>query len=144
VKSLKSQLLPLLGDQVEILLNLAWAALAVSMVGLWLRVGDRKDIDRHRQIVAIVILIAILFPVISVSDDLMAMQNATEQNGTERRDLLLSAGDHSIQSLAAVVSALILDNGVRTVRFVSARSFSQRRVERPELSSVENRPPPAA
>ena len=128
----------------EILLNLAWAALAILMVGLWLRVGDRKGIDRHRQIVAILVLIAILFPVISVSDDLLAMQNATEQNGAERRDLLLCVGDHAIQSLAAVVSALNLDNGVGSLRFVSARRFSLHKIERPELSSVENRPPPAA
>jgi len=128
---------------VEILLNLAWAALAILMVGLWLRVGDHKETDRRRQIVAILVLIAILFPVISVSDDLVAMQNATEQNGTERRDLLQSAGDHSIQSLAAVVFVLTLDPGTGAVHFVCARRFAIHKIEHPELSSIENRPPPA-
>src|SRR5258708_19580446 len=100
------------------------------MVGLWLRVGDHKGIDRHRQIVAILVLIAILFPVISVSDDLLTMQNATEQNGTERRYLLLSAGDHAIQSLAPVVSVLTLTTSTRPPPFLSPHLFSLHKTQR--------------
>ena len=128
----------------EIVLNLAWAALAISMVGLWFRIGNSNGIDRRRQIVTIAVLIAILFPVISVSDDLLAMQSATEQNGTERRDLLGSPGDHSVLAFAAIVSVFTLDKGRGSVRFDPASSPSLPSIEHPELSCIENRPPPAA
>jgi hypothetical protein len=128
---------------VEILLNLAWAALALLMVCLWLRIGDRPAADR-RQIVAIVVLVAILFPVISVSDDLMAVQNATEQDGSQRRDHLASANAHPILPFATFVSLLNFDVGPGSVRFPSTHSLPPPSVNHPELASIENRPPPSA
>jgi hypothetical protein len=128
---------------VEILLNLAWAALALLIVCLWLRIDHRTATNRRRQFVAIVVLMAILFPVISVSDDLMAVQNATEQDGSQRRDHLASPGAHTILPFAAVVSALVLDAGFGSVRFPSTRSLPLPTVEHPELTSIENRPPPS-
>jgi hypothetical protein len=134
---------------VEIILNLAWAALAVLIFCLWFRIGDRTGIDRRRQmvatqIVAILVLIAILFPVISVSDDLMAMQNATEQDGSQRRDHLGSAGDPSILPPAEIASVLNLDAGCMSVRYVAGRTPSSTSIEHPELAGIENRPPPVA
>lgn len=128
----------------EILLNLAWAALALLIVGLWLRIGDRTGANRRRQIVAIVVLIAILFPVISVSDDLMAVQKASEQDGSQRRVHLAPPGAHTILPFAAVVSVLVLDAGFGSVRFPSTRNLPLPSVEHPELASIENRPPPSA
>jgi hypothetical protein len=128
---------------VEILLNLAWAALALLMVCLWLRIGDRPAADR-RQIVAIVVLVAILFPVISVSDDLMTVQNATEQDGSQRRGHLAPPIAHTILPFAAIVSVLVLDAGFGSVRFLSTRNLPLPSVEHPELIGIENRPPPSA
>jgi hypothetical protein len=129
---------------VEILLNLAWAALALLIVCLWLRIDDRTGANRRRQIVAIVVLIAILFPVISVSDDLMAVQNATEQDGSQRRDHLASANAHPILPFATFVSLLNFDVGPGSVRFPSTHSLPPPSVNHPELASIENRPPPSA
>ena len=128
----------------EILLNLAWAALALLIVCLWLRVGSREGIDRRRQVVAIVVLIAILFPVISVSDDLMAVQNATEQDSCQRRDYLAASHAHPLLPFAAIVCALHLDLSFGSPRVVSTRSFPLPSIEHPERSAIENRPPPAA
>lgn len=128
----------------EILLNFAWVALALSIIGLWLRIGDRTGADRRRQLVAIVVLLAILFPVISVSDDLMAVQNATEQDGSQRRDHLASLGAHTILPFAAIVSVLVLDAGFGSVRFPSTRNLPLLSVDHPELTGIENRPPPSA
>ena len=140
-----NRLLELLWDQVEILLNFAWAALAVLIVCLWLRIGDRTGIDRRRQLVAIAVLIAILFPVISVSDDLMAMQSATEQDGIQRRDHLVPAGSvHPILPFADTISELQGDFGLGTFRFSSTPSFQLPSIEHPELDGIQNRPPPMA
>jgi hypothetical protein len=144
LQALNPLLLLLLKGQVEILLNLAWAALALLLVGLWLRIGDRTGADRRRQIVAIVVLIAILFPVISVSDDLMAVQNATEQDGSQRRDHLASPSAHAVLPFAAIVSVLNLDSGFGSVRFLATHNLPLPSIDHPELASIENRPPPSA
>jgi hypothetical protein len=129
---------------VEILLNLAWAALALLIVGLWLRLGSAASTDRRRQIIAIAVLIAILFPVISVSDDLMAVQSATEQDSCQRRDYLVASSAHPVVPFAAIVSALYFEMSFGSPRFVSTRSLSLPPIEHPELRVTGDRAPPAA
>jgi hypothetical protein len=129
---------------VEILLNLAWAALALLIVCLWIRNGDLTGTDRRRQLVAIAVLIAILFPVISVSDDLMAVQNATEQDGSQRRDHLVPGSAHPVLSFGAVLSVLHFEAAFGPSRSVSASSFQLPSIGHPELNGIENRPPPQA
>jgi hypothetical protein len=130
---------------VEILLNLVWAALALLIVGLWLRVGSPAGSDRRRQIIAIAVLIAILFPVISVSDDLIAaVQSSSEQDTCQRRDYLASLNTHPLLPFAAIVSALIFDMNFGSPRFMIARSLPLPSVEHPELGVTGNRAPPVA
>lgn len=138
----------------EILLNLVWAALAVLIFCLWFRIGDRTGTDRRRhdrrrrivaiQIIAILLLIAILFPVISVSDDLMAVQNATEQDGTQRRDYFGAPGHQTTLAFTEIVSILNLDPGCASVHYCAVRNLSRPSIDHPELASIENRPPPVA
>lgn len=129
----------------EIFLNLAWAVLAVVLVGLWLRTGSRIGHSRRSQIIAIAVLIAILFPVISVSDDLMAIQNPAETDNCQRRDHLAPANTHPVQFLAATEPPPII-TGVAYgfLRYVSPRRLAQRAIDLPALTSISNRPPPAA
>ncbi len=129
----------------EIFLNLAWAALAITMACLWLRWGDRDGTNRRRQIVALAILIAILLPVISVSDDLMAMQNATETDSVQRRDHLVAGRAHVVLPFAAVLSVAIfggLPFGFQ--RFVPSSTLPHPALQSPERTAIQNRPPPAA
>lgn len=126
----------------EILLNLAWAALALLLVCLWLRLGSPTGTGRGRQIIAIVVLIAILFPVISVSDDLMAVQSATEQDSCQRRDHLAPSA-HTVLPFAAIVTALYSEMSFGSVRFVSARSLPLPSIENPERGIAGDRAPPA-
>jgi hypothetical protein len=70
----------------ELFLNSAWALLAVAIVYLWLRLGRRAVSERQMSFVALVMLIVILFPVISVSDDLWSIQNPAETDTCQRRD----------------------------------------------------------
>lgn len=128
----------------EILLNLAWAALAVFIICLWARHGDRTGLHRRRQLVALAVLLAILFPVISVSDDLMAAQTATEQDSCQRRDYLAPSSAHPIVPLAAIVYALHFEMSFGTPQSTAIRTPSLPSVKRPQLAGIENRPPPAA
>jgi hypothetical protein len=130
---------------VELFLNLAWLAVATVIVCLWFRGENRNDPDRRRQLIALVVLIAILFPVISVSDDLLAVQSASEADSCLRRDHLVPSSPHPVQPVLSIVPPPIFAGlGCRFLRFVSIDGSSFRVLDRPELAAIQNRPPPAA
>jgi hypothetical protein len=129
---------------VELVLNLVGALVAVGLIGLWLRIGSRStDRTSHRatQIVALLLLIVILFPVISVTDDLMAAQNPAETDSVQRRNL-----EASVLHTAVLSAALPIDAFRAPDPQVVWRSRTRtRRVSAPQapaLAPVENRPPP--
>ena len=133
------------GTGVEIFLNFAWAALAAALVGMWLRMESRTDQSSRSQLVAIAVLIAILFPVISVSDDLMAAQNLAETDNCQRRLHLAPANAHPLQATVATAPPPI-QTGVSFgfSRYVSPRRPALKVADLSTLVSTANRPPPAA
>jgi hypothetical protein len=128
----------------ELLLNFAWVLLAALMVCAWLRFASRTTTDRRMQLVALALLLLILFPVISVTDDLQAVQNPAETDCCQRRSHL-----H-----APVCPAFGTAATLPLPEFSGLQSFLQRIsvpgratpqvVARPELTPVSNRPPPVA
>ncbi len=133
----------------ELLLNLAWVAVAAGLVFLWLNEASggvpKNREDRRRQLIAIAILIAILFPVISVSDDLLAMQNASESDNYLRRDHLVPFTGHPIQPVMTFIGVILFAGlGYVFLRFVASAMVPVKKLQHPELSAIENRPPPAA
>jgi hypothetical protein len=129
---------------VEIFLNFAWAILAFTLVILWLRVGCRLCQNRRSQIIAIAVLIAILFPVISVSDDLMAAQNPAETDNCQRRDHLAPGSAHLLQLAAVAPPSICTGAAFGLVQYVPPGKRLLRVVARPELTPIANRPPPVA
>ena len=128
----------------ELTLNLAWLLLATAMVSLWLGFGLHSGRDRHLQMVALVALILILFPVISVTDDLQAAQNPAETASCLRRDHEHS-NSHSIVPAAALLPQPIfagLSFGI--LRTGAPCGLPSPLVKNPALSAVQNRPPPSA
>ena len=129
----------------EIFLNSAWAVVALAIVLLWFRFRNKAERAGCRHIVALLVLIAILFPVISVSDDLMAMQNATETDSCQRRDLFLASAAHPLMPvLAAPPSAAVAGVTFSYLGFAVPGAAAAPPADHPELAGIENRPPPAA
>ena len=128
----------------EIFLNFAWATLAFALVVLWLRTGCRLDQSWRSQIIAIAILIAILFPVISVSDDLMAAQNPAETDTCLRRDHLAPGSAHLPPMIAVVPPSIRTDASFGLAHNVLPGKHLLRVMARPALTSIANRPPPVA
>jgi len=127
----------------ELLLNLAGVLVAVAMVCLWLRWAPRAGVDRRTQLVALALLILILFPVISVTDDLLAAQNPAETDSCVRRiTRTVVAANLPICSRAARTRS-----GGASLR-VPALCVGKRVpvliVNSPALAPIENRPPPTA
>jgi hypothetical protein len=128
----------------ELILNLAWGLLAFASVCLWARVERRKGAERRSPVIALLMLIVILFPIISVSDDLWSIQNPAETDTVQRRDQISSPPHSIFPALAAICESV-----VREMRFGVLKSSHPVISEMLALTApvpvkMLNRPPPEA
>jgi hypothetical protein len=128
----------------ELTLNLGWVLVAVWMLCAWLRVAPHTAKDRRAQFVALAVVILILLPAISMTDDLIAAQNPAEVDCCVRRD----HGCFDPHFIVPVTAALPLPafSGL-SFGFLKTGApihLTAPLVENPSLVSIENRPPPAA
>lgn len=130
----------------ELALNLGWLLVALWMVFAWLRTAPRTVADRRFQIVALAMVILILLPAISMTDDLVAAQNPAEIDCCVRR--IHDQNSSSPHSIVPATSSLPLP-AFAGVSFAftcltALDNLSSPFVENPALRPIENRPPPAA
>ena len=69
----------------ELILNLAWILVAIAALACWQLTRTHAK-DRFSQLFALATLLFILFPVISITDDLWAAHNPAETDVLIRRD----------------------------------------------------------
>jgi hypothetical protein len=133
----------------ELVLNIAWVLLASVMLCLWLRFAPcthrgQQTKSRRMQFVALAVLLLILFPVISVTDDLQTVQNPAEADSCLRRDHVYS-NPHSVFPTAAafpVPAFAGISFGFLSV--AAPGNFTAPRIDHPGLAPIQNRPPPIA
>ena len=128
----------------ELTLNLAWVLLAVCMFCLWLRFAPHTVTDRRMQVVALAVLILVLLPVISMTDDLLAAQNPAEVVTCVRRDHDDSSPHYVVPVAAAPLLVLFSGLALSVSAFRLPDELPARSSRPPALSSIQNRPPPAA
>jgi hypothetical protein len=128
----------------ELILNLAWGFVAALMVWAWVRFVPPSHADRRLQLVALAVLILILFPVISVSDDLMAAQNPAEADCCLRRDHVIFHSNSIIPAQAVMPLPVAGEFAEGGVRLSAPDNLTATAPDHPGLESIENRPPPAA
>jgi hypothetical protein len=131
----------------EVALNIVWAVLAAVMIRLWWLYARREGANRWAQPVALAMTLLILFPAISMTDDLLAVQNpaiADVFDGCLRRDRAVN-GQHSDFPAAAGLPVPVLSE-LHFGFLRSALSFNLQipTVDNPSLDSIQSRPPPAA
>jgi hypothetical protein len=127
----------------EFALNLAWSLLAVAMVCAWLRQLPHPSPSRRGQIVALGLLLVILLPAISMTDDLVAAQNPAEIDSCLRRDHDYARA-HAVLPIVPSLPALAFAG----VPFATLHPASPGIVpapifHSPALARILNRPPPA-
>jgi hypothetical protein len=128
----------------ELVLNLVWAFSAIVILCLWVRFAPRAGTCRRTQWVSLAVLILILFPVISVTDDLQAVQNPAEVDSCLRR-VHANSHPHSIFPAPATVPLPVLAELPFAFLQVAAPGHSRAPVvDHPGLSAIQNRPPPVA
>ena len=138
----------------ELFLNLAWAMLAALMFCLWLRFAPRNAPNRHMQdrriesrqmqFVALVILVLILFPVISVTDDLQAIQNPAETDSSLRRNQVGTIMHTVFPTVATLPPPAFEEISFGFLQQATPGSLPDLIVDCPALTSIQNRPPPVA
>ena len=129
--------------QMELALNLAWILLAIAMVCQWLRQGWTDCRERRAQMVALCVLLLVLLPAISMTDDLIAAQNPAEIDSCVRRDHE-HANPQALCSLAAdLPQPLFAGAPAGRLSLAAPGFFPAPHVDPPALTSIESRPPPA-
>jgi hypothetical protein len=127
----------------EIVLNVAWAICSLGLILYWARTSASNPVPRGRQIFALAMVVLLLLPVISLSDDLMAMQGPAETDSCLRRVLQTSDAHPSV-----VPTSFALPEEI-----VAALSFSCPLQEIPQdstpaipasflIRALDSRPPP--
>ncbi len=93
----------------EIFLNLVWAVVSLLLVVCWLRsdAPERKKIE-WSVVVALVLLIVLLFPAISMTDDLVAMNAPAEVEHMLRRNEAPLSHTTSVIWLIAIAAIMVL------------------------------------
>jgi len=126
----------------ELFFNLAGTLVAVAMVCQWLRGAPREGVDRRTQVVALALLILILFPVISVTDDLLASQNPAETDSCQRLDHLVARALPAPSAAAWLVEPSLEELPAGLLRMAATGDFEMPVAQVPALAPISNRPPP--
>jgi hypothetical protein len=100
----------------ELLLNLAWMLLALPAYWVWQRDARSRTTSRVSSaqcLLALACGLVLLFPVISASDDLHAMQAEMEESSASKRAVRQAAGDKNspwvnrLQGPVAIVESVV-------------------------------------
>ncbi len=130
--------------RMELILNLGWAVLAAWMLCSWARLGPRTDSNRRAQFVALALVILILLPAISITDDLIAAQNPAEVDTCVRRDHDFSSPHSILPAAAGLPLPAFAGLSFAFVRMAAPSNPSEPFFDHPGLAPIQNRPPPAA
>lgn len=97
----------------ELFLNLVWLFVSLLLVITWMR-SERSAHKKFKwsTVIALLLLVALLFPVISMTDDLIAINTASEVEHTMRRYEAPPTQTTSIALLDAIVFMAMVMIGI--------------------------------
>lgn len=129
----------------ELVLNLGWVVLAIVMCWLWTRhPALRERTPRGTQLVALTLVLATMFVVITLYDDMAMAQSAAETSGVQREDASSGTNAQAAHHQPATFTqpqSLKLSFGACHVGVLTDHAFQP--VFLPALMSIQNRPPPS-
>lgn len=128
----------------ELVLNLGWVVLATLMCWLWLHHAPIQGADRRTQLVALALIILILFPVISVTDDFASLQNAAETVCRERKDIVGAISHAALHPVVATFPPHFAQLSFESFYVAVLDNLLPPAVKVPAMASIQNRPPPTA
>lgn len=136
--------------QVEIFFNLLWLALSALLLGLWL--FHRRGAADHSlrssegiQFIALALLIVVLLPVVSLTDDLQACTMPAESEHLSRRGDFQTVADFTLRAVSVIAGLFSFDTTPNAHTFACLSLPAE--IEKPGagyLRILGTRPPPAA
>lgn len=126
----------------ELVLNLAWLVLTALMFWLWLHHAVREGVDRRTQLVALAAVILILFPAISVTDDLLMAQNPAETRRFQREDQLCAIAHRTHYPAADLPPLFSAEPSLDSSHSDVPGHLLAPALKVPATDSIQNRPPP--
>jgi hypothetical protein len=128
----------------ELVLNLEWLALAIAMCWLWVRHARREGPGRSVQFVSLALILVIMFAVIPMYDDMAMAQNPAETRCFQREDDLGAHAHAALHPVMASTPTFASEFASDTFRSAAPGGLPVPDMKVPVLSSIQNRPPPAA
>lgn len=127
----------------ELFFNFAWAFVALASVFLWTKQGRRTLRCGHSPLIGLAMLVVLLFPVISVSDDLWSLRHPAETDVCQRRDHRDGSSYNQFQIPAALPEPIGTKPDFQSGRLGEPRRMESVAIAAPPLGPLANRPPPA-
>ncbi len=130
----------------ELFLNLCWLGTAIAAIGYWCvqaKHSDEKSIQGLRSFLALICALLVLFPVISMTDDLYVCQMMTSPHQGDLTNLIEITKSKLVVFAVAVISSLMMLLFARVIWLIRPQSLRT-------VASViwvrelTNRPPPAS
>ena len=128
----------------ELTLNLTWLVLTALMCGLWVRYAPLKGASWRAQVVALALVLLILFPVISVTDDLIFAQNPAETDSLQRKGQAVENANGAPHPVLSFILSTIAEPVSESAKFMQQGQLPVLKAMVPAMGSIQNRPPPAA
>jgi hypothetical protein len=128
----------------ELALNLFWVLLTALMLFAWVRFAPCGGLNRRRQALALALLVLLLFPVISVTDDLQTSQNFAEADCCLKRHDAMASPHSLLPSFDALPSSAFTGICLRALGVASPAQLFVPPVQHLVLHPIQNRPPPSA
>ena len=128
----------------ELALNLEWTALAAAMCWLWARHARREGWGRSVQFVSLALVLATMFAVITMYDDMAMARNPAETRCLLKDDKLGAHVHATLHPAVASAPAFAVEIPLNVFHFAGPGSLPVPTIRVPALSSIQNRPPPAA
>lgn len=132
----------------ELGLNIAWLLLCMTLMALWMRYARRRHQcsgpNRGMQLMALAIVLLLLFPVISVSDDLLMAHNPAETDTCVQKSCNCGHHHQHMPAMASLPAQPVMIESSEYAAVIQLSELLDRSTQNPALRRVENRPPPAA
>ena len=128
----------------ELALNLVWCLLTLAGIACYLRLGSADGSSRRMQVVALGVLALILFPVISVTDELSALQNPAEVDTCIRRNNAAVQPHTVVPDIASGPAQDFTAFLLVVLGNAPAHDAEPRLIEQARSFYLFSRPPPAA
>lgn len=125
------------------ILNLEWVLLAVALCWLWVPHARREGPGRQVQFIALALVLANMFVVISMYDDMAMAQNSAETRCFQREDDFSAYAHAQLHAVAASTPPIAMKLPLGSFYCIALGNFLAPAKKTPFLFSIRNRPPPA-